>query len=89
MLKRDFLAQANAQYEGEHELDENGPYDKWQFYGQQQNDYFHKDGVPRRMSEVPIDYIDFTKVSIGAPDASHFKLPSKCSQKCGIVSGCP
>jgi len=89
MLKRDFLISANAKYEGEHEIDENGPYDKWQFYGAQQNDYFVKGDVPRRLSEVPIDYIDFTSVSMGEPDAKNFQLPSDCNKKCGIVSGYP
>ena len=53
------------------------------------NDYFHKDGIPRRMSEVPIDYIDFTKFTKGAPDAKHFEVPSYCQEKCSGITACP
>lgn len=89
MLKKDFLITSNAQYDGEHQIDDNGPYDKWKFYGQQQNDYFVKDSIPRRISEVPIDYIDFIKVTPGAPDAKNFELPKGCDRYCGAGSGCP
>lgn len=86
MIRPDFLSRANATYAGLHQIDENGPYEKWTFKGNQENDYFHKDGIPRRISEVPVDYIDFIKFTKGAPDAKHFIVPGNCDSKC---TGCP
>ena len=69
MIKRDFLVKSNARFDGLHQVDENGPYEKWKFYGGQENDYFHKDGIPRRLSEVPVDYTDIIQYQAGAPAA--------------------
>ena len=89
MMRKDFLSRAKAQYDGMHQVDENGPYEKWKFYGGQENDYFHKDGIPRRISEVPVDYTDIIAYTPGAPDASKFEVPSYCSNYCGSGSSCP
>ena len=35
MIKRDFLVKSNARFDGLHQVDENGPYEKWKFYGGQ------------------------------------------------------
>ena len=77
----------NARYDGLHQLDENGPYEKWKFYGGQENDYFHKDGIPRRISEISIDFTDILSYTAGAPDASKFAIPEYCQGSCG--GSCP
>ena len=87
MIRRDFLQKANARFDGMHQVDENGPYEKWKFYGNQENDYFHKDGIPRRISEVPVDYTDIISYSAGAPDPKNFTLPEYCQGNCG--GSCP
>lgn len=87
MIKRDFLVKSNARFDGLHQVDENGPYEKWKFYGGQENDYFHKDGIPRRLSEVPVDYTDIIQYQAGAPAADKFELPSYCQGFCG--GACP
>ena len=87
MIRRDFLQKANARFDGMHQVDENGPYEKWKFYGNQENDHFHKDGIPRRISEVPVDYTDIISYSAGAPDPKNFTLPEYCQGNCG--GSCP
>ena len=75
-------------YKGEEQIDRNGPYERWMFQGAQENDYYHKNGVPRRISEIPNDYIDFQNFKEGPIDDKHFEVPEYCTSTCGALTWC-
>ena len=91
ILARDWLKKAGAKYNGTEQLDDKGPYDKWEIKGGQENFYWNKDDVnktPRRLYQVSDDDMNFTKLAVGKPDESKFVLPERCTAKCGLTTIC-
>lgn len=72
-------------------LDAEGPYQKWEVRGIQENFYYNKkDSVrtPRKLVDIPDDNTDFYNFKQGKVDDSHFLLPDYCLGKCGIGTFC-
>ena len=64
---------------------------KWQIKGLQDNLYYHKNdtlNTPRRLYQVSDDLMDFTDYYVGIKDENVFKLPSYCTEKCGLTTIC-
>jgi hypothetical protein len=64
---------------------------KWDVKGLQDNLYYHKNDTnnsPRRLAQGGDDLQDFFNFKLGIQDESVFKLPSYCTDKCGITTIC-
>lgn len=82
---------AGANYQGTEQIDANGPYQKWEIKGLQENYYYNKNDslqTPRRLYQVSDDLMDFTKYIVGPSAESRFALPDYCTSKCGLTTIC-
>lgn len=72
-------------------LEDGGSYMKWEVKGLQTNLYYNKNdtlNTPRRLNQLSDDLMDFYDYSVGIKDPSVFKLPSYCTEKCGLTTIC-
>lgn len=91
IVTRDWLVTANATYQGTEKLDADEPYMKWDIKGLQDNLYYHKNdslNTPRRLYQAPDDLQDFYGYKVGITDENVFKLPSYCTDICGVTTIC-
>jgi hypothetical protein len=64
---------------------------KWDAKGLQDNYYYHKNdslNTPRRLSQGGGDIMDFFEYKVGLTDENVFKLPSYCTDTCGLTTIC-
>ena len=90
-MTRDWLKTANATYQGTEKLDAGEPYMKWDIKGLQDNLYYNKNDTinsPRRLVQGSDDLQDFYGYKVGITDENVFKLPSYCTDQCGITTIC-
>lgn len=91
LLYPDWLVKGKARYVGTAQLDPQGPYNKWEIKGGQENYYYTKNDssqTPRRLEQVPEDNMDFTNFKAGPVDPKRFVLPSYCTSQCGSLTIC-
>ena len=91
-MARDWLKTTNATYLGTEKLDAGEPYMKWDSKGLQNNYYYQKNdslNTPRRLLQGSDDLMDFYDYNVGIRDESIFKLPSYCTDVCGLTTFCP
>lgn len=91
IVARDWLKTTNATYLGTEKLDAGDPYMKWDSKGLQDNYYYHKNdtlNTPRRLLQGSDDLMDFFGYKVGITDDSIFKLPSYCTDVCGVTTIC-
>jgi hypothetical protein len=72
-------------------LDAGEAYMKWEIKGFQDNLYYHKNdtlNTPRRLYQAPQSLQDFYSYKVGITDESVFKLPSYCTDTCGVTTLC-
>lgn len=64
---------------------------KWDVKGLQDNYFYHKNdtlNTPKRLAQGGDDTQDFFDYKVGITDESVFKLPSYCTDVCGLTTIC-
>jgi hypothetical protein len=59
--------------------------------GLQSNFYYHANDqlkTPRRLEQGTDDIMDFTSYYVGIKDPNVFRVPSYCTDKCGLTTIC-
>lgn len=91
IVEPDWIGKSNGTYQGTEKLEDGKTYLKWEIKGLQSNFYYHANDTnktPRRLVQGSDDQMDFTDYYIGIKDPSVFRLPSYCTEKCGLTTIC-